>query len=271
MKNSKVSQTLRKCVLVFLALALVALEIIFRLPNSPAVINEQLYSTLSRFIGGAVCIVFMFEFALSSVMRPLGNKKISGLLWVIPAFAVAVNNFPFVSFLAGDCSLNASANDIFTYALFCLSVGFFEEMAFRGCALMFLMKKRADTKKGIFFAICLSSAAFGLIHLINLFTASPGAVFLQIGYSALIGALCSVVWLETGNIWCCVLLHAVYNFCGGVVPAFGEGTIWTAPEVALTAVLAVAVTVYSVWRFIKLPIKNITELYPKKKDKIMPK
>ena len=264
MMTKKTAQILSKAFLLLFVLALVALEILFRMPNAPVEIDEQLYSTLSRFIGGAVCIVFMAEFSLCSVMKPLGNQKLWGIVLALPAFAVAVNNFPFVSFLSGDCRLDASAGDIFAYALFCLSVGFFEEMAFRGCTLMFLMKKRAETKKGIFFAIFLSSVAFGAVHLINLFTSSPGAVFLQIGYSALIGALCSVVLLETGNIWCCILLHSVYNFCGGVVPAFGSGTIWTAEEVALTAVLAVVVTLYSIWRFIKMPISNASGLYLKK-------
>lgn len=261
MKNKKITQTVSKCLLVLFAVALVVLELLFRLPSSPIEMSEDSYSTLSRFIGGAVCIIFMFEFSLSSVMRPTGNRKLTGLVAILPAFAVAINNFPFWSYFAGDCTLNMSAVDIFTYAIFCLSVGFFEEMAFRGCAFMFLMKKRVDTKKGIFIAIALSSVVFGIVHLINLFTSSPGAVFLQIGYSALIGALCSVVLLETGNIWFCVLLHSIYNFCGGIVPAFGEGTIWTVEEVALTAAVAVIVTLYSIWRFVKMPISNAVQLY----------
>ena len=67
---------------------------------------------------------------------------------------------------------------------------------------------------------------------------------LQIGYSFLIGGMCSVVLLKTGNIWYCVILHAVYNFAGGVVPNCGSGIIWDTPTVILTAVVAVAVAAY---------------------------
>ena len=104
MNNKKTAQLLSKCALVFFALMLLGLEIIYRMPNSPIELGEQLYSTLSRFIGGAVCIVFMLEFSLASVMKPLGNRKILGLVLILPALAVAVNNFPFVSFFAARSS-----------------------------------------------------------------------------------------------------------------------------------------------------------------------
>ena len=265
MKNKRISAgVLRKALLVFFILALVAVEIIYNLAQAPTRTDTNLYNSAVRFIGGAVCIIFMLEFSYGTVMSPLGNKKGMALLAALPAFAVAVNNFPFVSYFSGDCKLDWGSEGILLYALFCISVGFFEEMAFRGCVLMFLLKKRTKTKGGIFMAIFLSSVAFGLIHLVNLFTSSPIAVLLQIGYSALIGALCSLVLLMTKNIWICVLLHSVYNFAGGVVPEFGSGVIWTAPEITLTAVLAVLVTLYSFWLFfVKMPASNADELYLK--------
>ena len=150
---------------------------------------------------------------------------------------------------------------LLSYAGLCLSVGFFEEMAFRGCALMYFLKKRTDTRLGIFVAIALSSCVFGAIHLVNIFTSSPGAVIRQIGYSALIGALCSVVLLATRNIWLCVLCHATYNFCGGLIDHFGFGEMWTLPQILFTAVVAVIVTVYTVWLFFKIPLSNAQDMF----------
>ena len=146
----------------------------------------------------------------------------------------------------------------------CLCVGLFEEIAFRGCVLMLFLKKRTHSKLSVFMAIFWSSVVFGAVHLVNIFTSSPGAVILQIGYSALIGGLCSLVLLETGSVWACVLVHAVYNFSGGIVPRLGEGTIWTAPEVALTAALAVIVIVYCVWRFVTMPQDSAKNLFLEK-------
>ena len=264
MKNKKFSASLqRRLLMLFFILALVVIEIAFHFFSAFDDLGVNIYNTAVRFIGGAVCIVFMLEFSYGAALSPLGNKKVKYLIAVLPAFAVAINNFPFVSFFSGDCYIKTDLLGILIFALFCLSVGFFEEMAFRGCVLMFFLKKRSNTKGGIFIAILLSSVAFGLIHLVNLFTASPAAVLLQIGYSALIGGLCSLVLLATKNIWRCVVIHAVYNFAGGIVPEFGGGAIWTASEIILTAVVALIVTIYSVWLFIKLPVSNAGDLYDK--------
>ena len=266
MKNKKISSSvIRKVLLMLFVLALLAVEIAFRVLEISAPTELNAYNAAVRFIGGAVCIIFMYEFSFNYVLDLRGNRRRIALLAILPAFVVAVNNFPFVSFLSGDCTIKAGTVEILVYALFCLSVGFFEELAFRGCVLMFLLRKRCETKWEIFAAIFLSSVVFGLIHLVNLFTSSPAAVLLQIGYSALIGGLCSLVLLTTGNIWVCVALHSIYNFAGGIVPEFGSGAIWTAPEVTLTAVLAIIVTVYSVWLFIKLPVSRAKELYKNEK------
>lgn len=264
MKIKKPSATsLRRLLMLFCIFALVAIEVAFHLLDVFDGLDINLYNALVRFVGGAVCIIFMLEFSYGEVLNPLGNRKAKYLLAILPAFAIAINNFPFISFFWGDCYIKYDLVGILVYALFCLSVGFFEEMAFRGCVLMFFLRKRRDTKGDIFIAILLSSLVFGIIHLVNLFTASPAAVFLQIGYSALIGGLCSLVLICTKNIWLCVIIHALYNFAGGIVPAFGGGVIWTAPEVVLTAVVAIIVSVYSIWLFIKLPVSNAGDLYEK--------
>jgi hypothetical protein len=256
----------RKVLLVLMLCAVVAVELWYRLCDSPTEDITALYSSLSRFFGGMVALIFMLEFSFGKILHPLGNRRWRALVFIIPALAVAVNNFPWVSFLAGDCTFGGTAGEILFYAFSCLCVGLFEELAFRGCALMLLLKSRTKTKLKIFMAIFWSSVVFGAVHLVNIFTASPGAVILQIGYSALIGALCCTVLLETGNMWLCVFTHALYNFAGGVIPAFGEGTIWTAPEIAITAVVGVAVAIYSVIRFIKMPTERAEELFLNKEQ-----
>lgn len=261
MENKKIYTAIRKGALFALLALIVLLELAFRSFNDKLNMTEDFYLTASRVLGGLACVVFMMEFSFHRVFSPIGNRKWLMLIAILPAFVIAVNNFPFVSFLSGDCSMKADAAEILWYALICLSVGFFEEMAFRGCALMYFLKKRTDTRLGIFVAIALSSCVFGLVHLVNIFTSSFGAVIRQIGYSALIGALCSVVLLATRNIWLCVLCHAAYNFCGGLIDRFGTGEMWTAWQIAFTAVVAVIVTVYTVWLFFKIPLSNAKDMF----------
>lgn len=231
--------------------------------------NDDLYLCMSRFIGGTCCIVFMADFSITKILKPTGNKKLIPLLLALPGFIIAVNNFPFVSFFANDCGINFNLSSIITFAVICLGTGFFEEMAFRGCAFTLLLKSRTQSKSKIFLAIFLSSVVFGAVHFVNIFFgASPMSVILQIGYSALIGALCSMVLLLTGNIWLCVLLHSIYNFCGGLVDRVGYGVLWTSEQMSFTAIIAVIVAVYFVVLFVKLPTSYADNLFD---DKIIKK
>ena len=168
-KNDKLGAILRKIALLLLLALLVAIELAFRFFNGSFNISEDAYLTATRLVGGFACVVFMLEFSFSAVFSPLGNKKWKYYALIIPAFAIAVNNFPFVSFLSGDCSFSANASSILLYAFSCLCVGFFEEMAFRGCALMYIMKSRRNSRAGIFVSIALSSCVFGLVHLVNIY------------------------------------------------------------------------------------------------------
>ena len=233
--------------------------------------SEEAYITMSRFIGGGACIVFMVDFSITKILKPYGNKKMLLGLLVIPGFVIAINNFPFVSFLSDNCGVSGNWMPIITFALVCIGTGFFEEMAFRGCVFMLVLKGKTQSRKKIFVAILLSSLVFGVIHLANLFFgASPIAVLLQIGYSALIGALCSMVLLITGNIWLCVLLHATYNFCGGLIGLdnVGFGIQWTTPQMIFTAAVAVVAAIYFVILFFKMPISLAEDLFESKKVEI---
>jgi len=264
-KNKKLGGVLRRVALLLLLAALVAIEIAFRFFNDTINMGDHIYLTATRLVGGFACVVFMLEFSFGGVFLPLGNKKWKYYAMIIPAFVIAVNNFPFVSFLSGDCTFSADTASMLWYFFSCLCVGFFEEMAFRGCALMYIMKSRRSSRVGIFVSIALSSCVFGLIHLVNIFASSPAAVIRQIGYSALIGALCSVVLIATKNIWLCVVCHGLYNFCGGLIDEFGKGVMWTVTQIVFTAAVAVAVTAYMIWLFFHLPLSNADELYPEKK------
>ena len=262
MKAEKKSKIIKILFFVFLLL-LLAIEV----AHAVWQFHDDLYLLMSRFVGGGACLLFMLEFSFTRVLSPLGNKRLLLFLLTIPGFIIAINNFPFVSFFAGDCRVESSFASIAFFALVCLGVGFFEEMAFRGCAFIFLLKSRTQSKAKIFLAIFLSSAVFGLIHFVNIFFgASPMAVLLQIGYSALIGALCSMVLLLTRNIWCCVILHALYNFCGGIISDYGSGTQWTSGEVIFTALVSVMVAVYFAVLFIKMPIRLANEFFEDDKD-----
>ena len=259
MKSKKKSLT-AKIIFAALLVVLLAIEVIYRV--SP--FDKELYMLLSRFVGGGACLLFMIEFSFTRILSPIGNKK--PLLWLltIPGFIIAINNFPFVSFFAGDCQVKSDAGSLLFYALICLGTGFFEEMAFRGCIFSFVLQRRGNKVVDVFWSIVISSAIFGGVHIVNMFMgADPGATLLQIGYSFLIGGMCSIMLVKTHNIWLCVILHAVYNFAGGVVPNCGDGIIWTLPEIILTAVVAVGVAIYVIYTLLKIQPHEVDGVFKK--------
>lgn len=213
--------------------------------------DEQLAGFLGlgilRIVFFGVMLLLSFHMGIRGALSPRkGGWK--ALFIALPALAVAVNNLPIVALARGTASVTGGAGQIAAFALQCIGVGLFEEMAFRGVIFPFVLGKTGTGKKGRFIAVLASSAAFGLLHLVNLLGGFSGGVFLQVGYSFLIGCMLAVVMFCGGGVFTCAFIHAVYNFCGNIVYELGSGgafgNIWSPEEIVLTAVVAVAAGVF---------------------------
>ena len=254
----------RACLaVIFVALPILLwLEIAKPALSADPILSPLMTMTLTRTLAAAVFLVLLLHEGYR-VMNPLQKPFLRSLLFTLPPFLVVVNNLPILSLSWGDAYLVHKAPAyVVWFALECLAIGLFEELAFRGVIFLMLAEKRHTTRKGLLWSLLLTSAVFGVLHLVNLLMgAGIGGVILQIGYSFLIGAMCSVVLLKTRNIWLCVLLHAVYDFCGHLLPTLGDGTWWDTPTVIFTAVLAVATTAYLVWQFFVLDLGRVKEIF----------
>lgn len=198
-----------------------------------------------RILFSGVMLLLAFHMGIRKTLAVRGSWR--ALLVALPALVVAVNNLPIVALAQGTAAVTGSAGEIAAFALQCVGVGLFEEMAFRGVIFPFVLGKTGTGRKGRFIAVLASSAAFGLLHLVNLLGGFSGGVFLQVGYSFLIGCMLSVVMFCGGGVFVCAFIHAVYNFCGNVVFELGKGAfwdIWCPEEIVLTAIVAVAAGVF---------------------------
>lgn len=212
--------------------------------------DEQLAGFLGlgilRIVFFGVMLLLAFHMGIRKTLAVRGGWR--ALLVALPALVVAVNNLPIVALARGTASVTGGAGQIAAFALQCIGVGLFEEMAFRGVIFPFVLGKTGTGKKGRFIAVLASSAAFGLLHLVNLLGGFSGGVFLQVGYSFLIGCMLAVVMFCGGGVFTCAFIHAVYNFCGNIVYELGSGgafgNIWSPEEIVLTAVVAVAAGVF---------------------------
>jgi F0F1-type ATP synthase membrane subunit a len=73
--------------------------------------------------------------------------------------------------------------------------------------------------------------------------------------------MCAIVLLKTGNLLWCILLHAIYDFCGQLIPTIGAGALWDTPTVVLTAILGVAVLVWMLTVFFHITPESIPNFY----------
>ena len=255
-------------VIAIAVLAVIAIEVFFAKSLKASEYGNVFYEILIRGIGIAVFLTLIIMLNMGNILLPSKGRKLDEFLFLIPCFAIAINNFPIISILSGDAYISFEAMGIGMYALECLFVGGFEELAFRGFVFLLVLERMKKNTKGAFLAILISSVLFGAVHIVNLFAgADPVSVLLQIGYSSLIGALTSVVLIKTRNLWYCIVLHSLYNFCGGIVSSFGGGIIWTASEVLVTVVISLLVAVYVVFVFVRTSDSEIAMLFNKNKEK----
>ena len=253
------------CIALLLVFLLVFPTVSVDIPKDKADLIE---TTVSRLISGVLFLltILYMDFPLLSLHRLPSGKA---LLLSLPALAIAVNNFPIIGLATG---LVRVVNwELFPWLLLsCIATGLFEEAAFRGVIFPLLLRstvrfsarhkpRRVSPEAlAIFLAIFGASAVFALTHALNLLVgASPLSVILQIGYSFLIGGMCALVLLLTGNILIPTLIHALFNLGGYLIPTLGTGDLWDTPTVVLTVVVSLVVLVYFLVLLFKMSKEDI--------------
>ncbi len=210
---------------------LVLFEYVFTFSQDETV-NALIKETLSRMLVFAALVPAAVLCGYKRVFSP--RVKGRALLWCLPCLLVALANFPFSALITGTARVER-VGLLWLFALDCLAIGLLEELLFRGILQpLFLDLLR---KKGVIWAVIVNSAAFGAWHFVNLLGgADIGSTLMQVGYSFLIGAMLSAVFLRTGNIWTGVFLHALFDFGGLIVERLGTGDFQDIAFWVLTAV-----------------------------------
>lgn len=188
------------------------------------------------------------------LMRRLGIHlfgKPQQLLYLIPCLLIAIDNFQFSSYFKGNMQLiHNQPIDFILFALYCLSVGLFEECIFRGVIFTVVAGLFSKDKKGLLCTFVVSSVVFGVAHIFN------GSI-LQVGYTILTGGLFAFALMKTKNIFCCAFVHALYNFGGLLFETadrfgLGDGVVFdtgTAITMLVVSVILGAFVLYSVWKY----------------------
>lgn len=118
-----------------------------------------------------------------------------------------------------------SAGGIIIYILTMFFVGMNEEVIMRGIVLNLFADRFSNTRRGVLTAIILSSVIFGAAHIPNVLSGVPlSSALIQALQATLLGILFAAIYLRSGNLWICIIIHALVDF-GGLMASgiFGNG------------------------------------------------
>lgn len=208
--------------------------------------NRLLCKIIQQACGSAAGILIILRLGIRLFDKP------QNLLYLLPCLLISVDNFQFSAYINGKMQLiHTAPQDFVLFFVYCMLVGLFEEIIFRGIIFAVLAGLFSKDKRGFLWTYVCSSLVFGLAHLFNGF--SVGAL-LQAGYTILTGGLFAFCFIKTKNILCCAFVHGIFNFCGllfderglGSGVAFDAGTIIT---MLVVSVLVGIFVLYKVWQY----------------------
>lgn len=235
-------------------LALLGIQVILTLVSptftADEKVNKLIIEAISRSLSSVAFVVALFYFGYGKSLK-VGLPKIGNVIWCLPCFAVAVVNFPFTALIFGKATITYPSY-IWLFVLNCLFIGIVEETLFRGIIQPIVADRFKGDKYSSIKTVALTSIIFSLFHLLNLLSgASVGATAMQLGYTFLVGAMFSAIYLKTGNLWYPIILHALFDIGGLLVPTLGTGTFQDGTFWALTAIFGALCGIYIIRYLLK--------------------
>ncbi len=260
--NKRVKYIIVSGLIVALCAVMLLLECLSINYVSDTLRNEWISRIVSQICGIFAVILLLLTMNVRLFDKP---KK---MLYILPALLVAIDNFQFYAYFSGKMQLvRTEALDFVIFFVYCLVVGLFEECVFRGVLFSLLAGIFPNNKWGLVKTFLFSSLLFGVSHLFNLLVgAGFGATVLQVGYSILTGGLFAFVLIKTKNLFCCAIVHALYNFCGMLMEApanlgLGSGVVFDLGTGITMAIVGVIVGVFVLYSLRKYPENERVELY----------
>jgi len=132
--------------------------------------------------------------------------------WLNTIFAICVFTVTFISLPEGSIVVPRPLDFIIAVLHPFLGTGVFEEVLVRGLILKILLLKMGQTKKGIINACLISSAIFGIAHIVNIIVVGELLpVITQVVYATFIGVFYAALFLRTKTLWIPILFHGLTN------------------------------------------------------------
>ena len=166
-------------------------------------------------VNGGLIIYFILLIKKEALAQPLGLNKVWKMdhftAFMVPLLLFGIFFIPkLYSFFEIHFLI------VIAFIFKCILVGTLEELMFRGLLLSLIVKLNRMRNNSIFIGVLISSVLFSLAHFINLFEKPLTMTTISLVTSQVILAFCFGVFLcgvffRTGNIICCIVLHAFFN------------------------------------------------------------
>lgn len=199
----------------FLFLLLLPFQGIFKALDCSEFYVEHLGDLIKNLVIILVAVLLIYHFRYQKLAGLISLKPKNTSLVIVPFYFVFAGP---MQYWVLDYQFDAILiRDVMLLLLAMLSVGFSEELVFRGFILPHLIVG-ADTNRPLIIPITISAFLFGVLHFVNLLSADAhiALVLAQVTYASMFGIAFGVLLLRTGSIFPIGFLHGIINFSGSL-------------------------------------------------------
>ena len=156
----------------------------------------------------AVCLIKKHDWSFSTFgFQSIISDSAKKTLYFIPLIIEILFNV-----IASGMNIQLSPLLILIIFIFTISVGFTEEMYYRGFVFKYL------SRFGIKKAIIISSIIFGIVHLATAFRGDNMLeVILRIFFAFMFGVVCAEIFCITRSLWSIIIFHCLHDFVSYVI------------------------------------------------------
>lgn len=168
--------------------------------------GHSLFSTGVNVLMSLIAYMFIRKYQLQSLAGIHKGKVQHVWLLLYPIYLILVN----ILFMDEVPTDNLFMN-IVVLLIYCISIGYSEELSLRGFMQSYLIKSYGHSKKGVVFSVFGAAFIFGLLHLFKFDKGIYGEIS-QVFFALFIGVLFGALLLRTKRLYPLIIIHALIDF-----------------------------------------------------------
>ena len=218
--------------------------------------THMLYGTATNLILILVSIVFIKKYQLQN-LAGIGNTTLKNKwLLLFPLYLALINWLVMNELQPDNLWLNMAL-----LGIYCLSVGFAEELSIRGSIQSYLIKHYGNTKRNLIVVVFSAALIFGMLHLFKFDKGLYGEIS-QVFFATFIGVMFGAILLRTRRLYPLIIIHAIIDFAAKFDEMGLPITTKSSGETSLTNAIVITLAVlpsliYGIVLLRKVKLENL--------------